>query len=155
MKLSIGSALLGAAAVVVVAAVLGGLLLIGSPAEERARRLDRRRVTDLQGIRAATDLYWTRHSELPASLEALTDEPGIRIVTRDPESGEVYGYQPVDSVRYEMCASFVRPSEPIARNRETDLWAHGSGRQCFQLEAEEITGTERSPPGPGPAARPR
>jgi hypothetical protein len=154
MKLSTGSVLLGVATTAVIAAVVGGLFLIGSPAEERARRLDSRRVTDLQRIRAATDLYWTRHSRLPASLDELSGEPGVRITTRDPESGETYRYETMDSARYEVCASFERPSDPVARNREMDLWAHDAGPQCFRLDAEEIAGAERSDPGPGRAGRP-
>ena len=143
MKPSPGSLLLAAAVTVVIAAVAAGLLVLGSPTEERARRIDARRVADLQGIMAATDLYWTRHSSLPASLDDLTAEPGVRIRTRDPASGEPYGYQPMDSADYEVCASFEQESGEIARDRETDLWAHGSGRQCFRLEADEIKLNER------------
>jgi hypothetical protein len=138
MKLSTGSVLLGASVAAVLAAVLAGLFVLGSPTEERARRIDDRRVADLQGIRAATDLFWTRHSRLPASLDDLSAEPGVKIRTGDPESSEIYGYQPLDSSRYEVCASFERESREIARDPEKDLWVHGSGRQCFQLEADEI-----------------
>lgn len=143
MKLSTGTVLLGTAVVVVILAVGAGLYTLGSPQEERVRRLDHRRVQDLQGIQAATDLYWTRHAEVPGSLDELTAEPGVRINTLDPASAERYGYQALDSVRYEVCASFEGESDLIARDRDTDLWAHGPGRQCFQLEAEEITRDER------------
>ena len=143
MKISPGSMLLGAAVVAVLAAVVTGLFVLGSPTEERARRIDDRRVEDLQGIRAATDLYWTRHSQLPASLGDLTAEPGVTIRTGDPTSSETYGYQPLDSIRYEVCATFEQESREIARDPKKDLWAHGSGRQCFQLEADEITRDER------------
>jgi hypothetical protein len=135
--------LLGVAAAAVLTAVVTGLFVLGSPTEERARRLDDRRVEDLQGIRAAADLYWTRHSQLPASLDDLTAEPGVTIRVGDPTSLEVYGYQPLDSIRYEVCASFEQESREIARDPKKDLWAHGSGHQCFKLEAEEITRDER------------
>lgn len=138
MKLSLGSVLLGASVATVITAVVAGLFFLGSPMEERARRLDSRRVSDLQGIRAATDLYWTRHSRLPGSLEELTAEPGVRISTRDPESADIYDYQPVDSIHYEVCAIFEQESGETSRNPERNLFAHGSGRQCFPLEAEEI-----------------
>ena len=146
MKLSPGSVLLGAAVLAVITAVGTGLFVLGSPMEERARRADDRRVADLQGIVAATDLYWTRHSQLPASLDALTAEPGVTISTGDPASSEVYGYQPLDSAHYALCASFERESGEIARDPQTDLWAHGPGRQCFQLEADEITREEAGHP---------
>lgn len=143
MKPSPKSFLVGAALTAVLAAVVAGLFTLGSPMDERSRRVDRRRVQDLQAIMAANDLYWTRHSRLPVTLDELTAEPGVTISTGDPESSEIYGYQPLDSIRYELCASFERESGEIARDPTRDLWAHGPGRQCFQLEAEEITRDER------------
>ena len=139
MKPTPGAVLFGAAVTTVIAAVVAGVFVLGSPTEERARRIDRRRVADLQAIVAATDLYWTRHSRVPATLSDLSAEPGVAIRTSDPASSEIYGYQPLDSTRYEVCASFERETEEISRDPESNLWAHGSGRQCFQLEAEEIT----------------
>jgi hypothetical protein len=146
MKLSTGSLMLGASVTAVVAVVVAGLFVLGSPAEERARRIDARRVADLRGIVAATDLFWTRHSELPASLEALNREPGVRLNTGDPATSEIYGYQPLDSVQYELCASFERETEATSNApamAERNLWAHGSGQQCFQFEAEEILRTHK------------
>ncbi len=143
MKRPNGPVFLGAAVIVVIAAVVGGLFVLGSPAEERSRRIDARRVLELQGIMAATDLYWTRHSRVPASLDDLAAEPGVTISTADPATSEAYGYQPVDSVRYEVCASFELETGEISRDRSRDLWAHGSGRQCFRLEAKDITDDER------------
>ena len=106
MRLSPRFIALGAAGTAVVAAVAFGLVLLGSPAQERVRRIDARRVADLHGIAAATDLHWSRHSRLPASLDDLAAAPGLRINTRDPVSSETYGYQTLDSLRYEVCATF-------------------------------------------------
>ena len=172
MKLSPRSILFGASVTAVVAGVAAGLIILGSPAQERERRIDDRRVADLHGIVAATDLYWTRHSRLPASLDDLTAEPGLGINTRDPASSETYGYQALDTARYEVCATFdtesgTAPGESIrtppivqascqgchgpgrvartpvedpaaAHLRLRNLWAHGGGRQCFQLQAQVI-----------------
>jgi hypothetical protein len=138
-----GSLLLGAAAVAVVAAIVVGLFVLGSPMEERERQLDNRRVADLQAIMAATNLYWTRYSRVPATLEELIAEPGVQISTADPVSSEVYGYRSVDSIRYEVCASFDLASGEISKNPRRDLWAHGAGAQCFSLEAEDITDDQR------------
>ena len=138
MKTSSGSVLFGASVITVIVAVGVGLFILGSPAEERARRVDDRRVEDLQGIVAATDLYWTRHARLPVSLDELTAEPGVRIKTGDPANSETYGYHAVDSSHYELCASFEQVSGETSGNSERNLWAHNSGPQCFQFEAEEI-----------------
>ena len=165
MNLSRRSIALAASATAVVAAVAFGLVVLGSPAQERERRIDARRVADLHGIAAASNLYWSRHSRLPGSLDDLTAAPGLRVNTRDPVSSEVYGYAALDSLRYEVCATFdgespAGPGEPnpvpqvvqmscqgchaAARIRvdgpvtgqlnPRDLWTHGIGRQCFQLE---------------------
>tara|TARA_Y100000588_G_scaffold12165_1_gene13218 strand:- start:1093 stop:1524 length:432 start_codon:yes stop_codon:yes gene_type:complete len=138
MNTSSGSVLFGASVITVIVAVGVGLFILGSPAEERARRVDDRRVEDLQGIVAATDLYWTRHARLPVSLDELTSEPGVRIKTSDPANSEIYGYKAVDSIHYEVCASFEQVSGETSSNSERNLWAHNSGPQCFQFEAEEI-----------------
>lgn len=106
MNLSRRSIVLAASATAVVAAVAFGLVLLGSPAQERERRIDARRVADLHGIAAASNRYWSRHSRLPASLDDLTAAPGLRVNTHDPVSSETYGYEALDSLRYEVCATF-------------------------------------------------
>ncbi|MDE2764538.1 MAG: hypothetical protein OXQ94_07135 [Gemmatimonadota bacterium] len=110
------SIVLGAAVAAVVAAVAAGLFILGSPAQERERRIDDRRAADLHAIAAAADLYRSRHSRLPASLDELAAEPGMRINTRDPATEQAYGYQVLDSARYEVCATFDR--ESVAGPRE-------------------------------------
>lgn len=138
MKPAPGWVWLGASASVVVTAVVAGLVVLGSPAEERARRLDRRRVADLRGIAAATDLYRTRHERLPASLDELTAEPGVRIRPRDPGGAGFYDYRTLDSLRYEVCADFEGESEGVPGLAAGGFWAHGVGRQCFRLEARDV-----------------
>ncbi len=163
MNLSTRSIVLGASGTAVVAAVVVGLALLGPPAQERERRIDDRRAADLHGIVAATDLYRARHGRLPASLDELAAEPGLRISTRDPTSSELYGYRALDDGRYEVCATFAAESEgptgstPVlqrscqgchapgspfatrvddpaaARLGLREPWAHGSGQQCFQM----------------------
>ena len=165
MNLSTRSIVLGASGTAVVAAVVVGLVLLGNPAQERERRIDDRRAADLHAVAAATDLYWARYGRLPASLDDLAAEPGLRISTRDPTSSEMYGYRALEDGRYEVCATFAAesagptgstpilqrscqachaPGSPLAARVDDpagervglrDLWAHGSGRQCFEMRA--------------------
>ena len=121
------------AVLVVLGALGGGFYLVGPPAEERARRLDQRRETDLQRLRLAADLYWTRNGRLPASLDQLSEEAGTNIYSRDPETGESYRYTVKASDIYELCAGFARDSE--ARG---DFWSHAAGPRCFQITAKRI-----------------
>jgi hypothetical protein len=123
--------------VAVTAAVISGIYLLGSPSEERARRLDERRVQDLSGIAQAVDLYWTRESRLPPSLEQLRSDTGAAITVADPSTGAPYDYRSLEDGRYELCASFEGDSRDSHRV-DTGFWTHRAGRQCFQREAKAI-----------------
>jgi len=121
------------AVLVVLGALGGGFYLIGPPAEERARRLDARREMDLQRLRLAADLYWTRNNRLPVSLAELDKEAGTNVYSRDPQSGVPYMYATKGAETYELCAEFARASD-----RRGDFWSHGEGRQCFSMTARRI-----------------
>ncbi len=133
----------------VVVAVVAGLLVLPPPSEERARRLDVRRVEDLRGIARAMDLYWTRHGRLPASIGDLSREPGVRVSARDPVTGQDYELRVLDEPTYELCASFERttadsgdPAAP-AEDVSEDFWSHGVGRRCFRLDAQDVPPREQ------------
>lgn len=124
--------------VAVVAAVTGGIILLGSPAKERMRRLDERRVDDLRAITNAVNLYWTRHKGLPPSLEELSKEPGIIVKLTDPETRQPFEYKVVNDKNYELCAHFAHDMAEDQDTIHKDFWTHGSGRQCFHLEVREV-----------------
>jgi hypothetical protein len=130
-------AIAGFAAVSVAAAIVAGLFVIGSPSEERARRLDERRVEDLQGISRATNVYFERHARLPSSLEELGREGGMRIGERDPV-GAPYEYHASGAETYQLCATFQRSSAEEGRAVTAEFWSHEAGRRCFQLKAKEV-----------------
>ena len=121
------------AVLVVLGALGGGFYMVGPPADARARQLDTRRENDLRQIRLAVDLYWTRNSRLPASLDELAKEAGTGIYSRDPETGKPYEYSVTPPDTYEVCATFTRESEA-----RVDFWAHGAGRRCFRINARVI-----------------
>ncbi len=123
---------------VVVAAVVGGLLLVGSPTQERIRRMDSQRVADLRAISRAVDLYWTRHQTLPLSLEELSKEPGGFTRLMDPDTRRIYEYRVLNDHTYELCAEFVRDWTDQHGALYKDFWAHGAGKQCFKLEVKDI-----------------
>ncbi|MGA7802199.1 MAG: hypothetical protein WCC36_15485 [Gammaproteobacteria bacterium] len=123
---------------VVIAAVVGGLSLVGSPAQERMRRLDMRRVVDLRGIAVAVDRYWTRHGSLPTSLDALERERGFSIEPTDPETRRPYEYHVGTRGGYSLCAVFAASSAQEQDNGREKFWSHGTGRQCFDLQARNL-----------------
>jgi type II secretory pathway pseudopilin PulG len=137
MRLSRPQLLAGLLALVVVVAVVAGIVVVGSPAEQRTQRLDERRVGDLASIAQAADLYWTRHAQLPTSLNELTIEPGTRLRANDPETNAPYEYQRLDASSFEVCAQFQRQSQQdsVAEDR---FWLHGTGRQCFRRKARTV-----------------
>ncbi len=125
-------------AVVALAAIVAGLVLLGSPAQERARRLDERRVQDLLVIAGAVDLYWTRRGALPSSLDDLSSEPGAKIAVADPRTSQAYEYRPVAERTYELCARFEAESPASPRGVRDEFWSHGAGRQCFSRDARKV-----------------
>jgi hypothetical protein len=133
--------LLGSVIGLVGLAVTTGLWLLGSPREARRRRLDARRVADLNQITLATDRYRTRYERLPVSLEELLRDPEVGLRSRDPTTGALYEYHVLGPTVYEVCAHFERASDG-SPEQETDWfggpgWPHGAGRQCFRREARD------------------
>jgi len=114
---------------VVMAAVITGVVILGSLAEERAKRLDLRRVSDLQGMQNAVNFYFSEHGMLPVSVEELSKQPGVRVGS-DPVNGAAYRYRTSGAEQFELCGTFDRASAPRVLSG-VDLWAHPTGEYCF------------------------
>lgn len=116
-------------------AVITGLILAGSPAEERLRRFDQQRISNLQQIQnVVIETYVAQFDHLPATLdEAMKRSPASPDIYTDPETHQFYAYQPLSTETYQLCATFSLPS-----NSQTDsvspMWEHGSGYSCFTLQ---------------------
>lgn len=132
-----GQVISGLLTVTALAAIVAALRLLGPPSEERARRLDERRVQDLTAISASVDLYWTRHTALPRSIDDLRPESTVNVRWADPATNGSYEYRPLDAHRYELCAAFDRDSRD-SNPQVTTFWSHHAGRQCFQREAQKM-----------------
>jgi hypothetical protein len=129
-------ALVGVVVLVVVAAIAAGIVMVGSPDEARAVRMDARRVDDLQGIERAVNFYHSNKGRIPASLDELGREPGVRI-TNDPATGLPYSYRRAGDDAFELCGTFERDSVPrVAAG--VDRWEHPAGRHCFALKVREV-----------------
>jgi hypothetical protein len=129
---------------VVVAALTAvlGLWLSGTPGTARQQQLDAQRVEDLHRIQNAVERYYETNGEVPAGIQDLDTMPvGLRSdELSDPESGEPYAYTRIVSVRYELCATFKKPSpRPRPGERRPSpagdvFWEHPAGRHCFELK---------------------
>ena len=128
---------LAAASLAVLAAIAGGIRAIGSPAAERVRQLDARRVSDLQDLQRAVELHWSSTGALPGTLDELRGRAHPPPADRDPVTGRAYDYRRINEMRYEVCAEFSASSSlPEARPRR-DVWSHAAGRQCFPFSPNQ------------------
>jgi hypothetical protein len=129
-----------AASVAVVAAVVAGMFALGSPAEQRARRLDQRRLDDLRALAGGIEYEWRSKQSLPRSLDELP--VGFAQSSRDPATGEPYEYSVHGENGYQLCAVFDRDDTADVERPWAGLdhvtaaiWKHSSGRYCYELEA--------------------
>ena len=155
-----GPAFLGlVVAGVVLAAVGFGFLLTGSPRDERARRLDQARVTDLEALRDAIATDYERTGAFPASLEELARRSPLPLRMTDPVGGRTYGYEVIDGKGFRLCAVFDFATTDDDARGTLQAWAHRAGRQCFRFELRAggtrhprvpITPVLEAGPEPGP-----
>ena len=130
---------------VVVIIVVGGLFIVGSPAEERARRFDTERVWNLQSIQREITSYWMNKEVLPENLSDLEDSLTGYVPPRDPRTQEFYTYEKLGELSFSLCATFETESEgmiegvpvpekPIFINSSPydSSWEHGIGETCFE-----------------------
>jgi hypothetical protein len=129
--------------VVVLLAVIAAVIIMDPPGVQRKRRIDAHRVNNLKNISTAIDSYWERKKSLPASLNVLDREPGLKIPLKDPETGHPYNYEVLDKESYRLCAVFaVDSSDEAEEYGSLRKWSHGAGRHCFNLKAP-IKNTEK------------
>ncbi len=127
-------------------AVMTGLFLAGSPMQERARRLDSQRVSDLQQISNSVDQAFNMPgAKLPTSLEDLRARRDVYLSsTVDPDTSLPYTYKPTAANGYELCATFQTDTTgPVDKNQTTyperqgsDFWKHPVGMKCFAITAQ-------------------
>lgn len=131
----------GIVCILVVVFIALGIVLTGTPGKQRAVQFDQRRVSDLQQISNAVDMYWNRTKALPGSLEDLKGQDFYVVSIQDPETGVPYEYVPDEGDAYSLCAIFKMGQ---VSNRNYGLkpaglplssfsvpWDHDSGRVCF------------------------
>jgi hypothetical protein len=115
-----------------------GFVMAGSPRVERQRKLDLQRIADLRTLSSGVQSYYHEYRTLPESLEQLASLPGGGLSPpRDPLGGQPYEYRTLDSLRYELCATFETADEsaeaPFRRPEGDAFWRHTPGRNCFAI----------------------
>ncbi|MFA6354843.1 MAG: DUF5671 domain-containing protein [Candidatus Paceibacterota bacterium] len=141
--------------------IIWSFSVMGSPAKQRAWRLDDKRVADLQNIQYQVITYWQQKEKLPESLIVLANPISGSSIPVDPEfeKGKVYEYIPDvtnDSLSFQLCAIFTTDMPkgwqesnyigaiPMYAGKSdvavssypypsgvNDSWDHKIGRTCF------------------------
>lgn len=83
--------------------------VMGSPKEQRAWRMDEKRVGDLQNIQYQIINYWQQKEKIPEKLSDLSNPISGFSLPVDPEfeQGKVYEYIAKENLSFELCATFT------------------------------------------------
>ena len=140
------------ALIIVLGSIIIGFSVVGSPREQRERRYDNQRTSDLQGLQWQIVNYWQQKQVLPANLEALRDPISGFVVPVDPKTKGSYEYEPgqdkAGELFFRLCATFDTefkgtnapwPMKSVMSSAAFDYrgvpvnenWEHGKGKTCF------------------------
>ncbi|MFH1714319.1 MAG: DUF5671 domain-containing protein [Candidatus Nealsonbacteria bacterium] len=118
---------------VVLASIVWGFFIIGTPSEQRERRFDEQRVSDLQMLQDQIISYWVRKEALPQSLGELEDSISGFVAPEDPKAEAPYEYNVVDPLSFELCATFKTSGGDFGpRVSFQQNWEHTAQRTCFE-----------------------
>lgn len=133
---------------VVVVSIIIGFFIVGTPQEQRARRFDEQRVSDLQVLQNQIVSYWVQKQVLPSDLNMLQDSISGFLVPTDPDSAESYEYTILNPLSFELCAVFKTSTkdfsaaykgsrslyiEPMYYGSSFQQnWDHEAQRTCFE-----------------------
>jgi len=128
---------------VVLASIIWGFFIIGTPAEQRQRRFDEQRVEDLQMLQSQIINFWIQKEALPQDLSELEDSISGFVVPKDPQDDLAYEYIVIDTLSFELCATFKTSTEDLGSTYKGarsvypfdsfgQNWAHTAERTCFE-----------------------
>lgn len=125
--------------VFVVAAIVTAFVVVGSPSQERARRMDNQRSNDLQQLSWAVSNYYAQMKTLPSSIDDMRTAPNLYVQSIvDPQTGKMYEYRKTGAMSYEVCATFETEqagnnpnyAQPVMKGLPDLYFTHGIGRHC-------------------------
>jgi len=157
------SVLARVAGIATLAVLIAGLFAVGTPGEERLRKLDQVRLDDLIQIQSEISAYVRDHGTLPASLDVVAELPtsGVRR-NHAPVTGAPYGYRILDPTTYELSAVFATADSTghgqTQYSREPEFWRHPAGRHAYTITIPPGQQAPAAPVGgysPRPNAIPR
>ncbi|MFH0818569.1 MAG: DUF5671 domain-containing protein [Patescibacteria group bacterium] len=120
---------------VVLVFIILGFFFIGSPFNQRLRRIDTEKRSSLENISYNIDSYMYEKKALPESLEIIKNKYNTNIT--DPQTQKEYTYEVIDKDNYKLCAEFNLPSiskeytDKYSLPASQDIWEHDKGTVCF------------------------
>ncbi len=130
--------LLLAVSTAVLLAVIAGFLALGTPQDERRRRLDEVRVDDLRALSSALAAHFDRTGALPTTLAALDLRARKPSASFDPAGRGAFGYAALDDSSFQVCATFDEESRVDPARFAYDPWFHGAGPECFRFRVGRV-----------------
>jgi hypothetical protein len=126
--------LFGGLAVVAVAfALAAGFFNVGTPAHGRALANDQQRISSLKQLaNSINGNHPHSSSTLPKSMADVVKGNG-GVAPSDPVPSWQYEYIPIKNPEYQLCATF----ETDDHRKTVGKFAHGAGRTCFKLDANQ------------------
>jgi hypothetical protein len=124
----------GFIAVCVILAITGGLSIMDSPEIARFKKLDEKRLRDLQGLSNAINGFRGKTHNLPETLEQLAQDQNWVTLKLHDDAQHPYDYLVKDDASYELCARFDAASEGRGYNYGgVGSGKHPAGRYCFSF----------------------
>lgn len=138
--------------VALVASIVSGFFIAGTPAEQRAVRLDEQRINDLWSVQSSILSFAQTKATLPKTMETLTAWSGE--LPNDPDTDQAYVYTKTSATTFELCATFgsdQTTEESLSYYGTTypekiglvstqlvggSSWKHPEGYYCFPREVE-------------------
>lgn len=136
---TLSKVLIPVALLIVFGTTFGSFAVIGSPAKARGMNFDTQRISDLNSIEWQVISKWQEKGMVPGTLKDIEGDAQSMSyfnLPLDPETGAPYSYKKLDTLSFELCATFTYPtSERLPDPR----WSHKAGTQCFTRVIDTTT----------------
>ncbi len=131
----------------VFATIVIGFVLIGSPVQQRLKRLDDQRSNALNAIDSELITYWNQQQDLPDSLAEIEERIYDKNLVKDPETKEYYTYTKISKDAFKLCANFALENtneRPYLNtkyeyiNRSGTYYEHAAGTDCYDITLDIV-----------------
>jgi hypothetical protein len=148
--------LTGLVAFLLIAGLVWAFRFLGTPAEQRALRMDLKRIDRMESLMWEIERYYVYQEKpkLPESLDQLRASQSVSFdpsAIYDPLTRKPFEYRRLTDNEYELCAEFQTDfREEVKKGRiSRDLaakWMHPKGRYCFRFQIGPSGNTRRIEP---------